>query len=185
MSAQPSRQNDRKPAALGRGIRSGLGALALGVPAALGLAACTSSVSAHHTSKAPTANHKTALGSSQAGLSRNADSLCAEVRTAAQAFGHLNLNSPASATSAAGTLNQDFSKLQQALRNVSAAGQKKGGPIESMVQETKLAVAEAKTSFAQFTKGNAGNAKTDFQTALRELRTAESYGHQANIRSCT
>lgn len=184
MSAQPSRQNDRNPAGLGRGLRSGLGVLALGVPAALGLAACSSSASAHHTSRAPAAKHKTALGSSNAGLSRNADSLCAEVRTATRDFGRLNLNSPSSATSAAGTLNQDFSKLQQALRNVSAAGQKKGGPLESMVQETKLAVAEAKTSFAQFTKGNAGNAKTDFQTALHELRTAESYGRQANIRSC-
>lgn len=185
MTAQPTRQNDRKPVGFGRSLRTSIGVLAIGVPAALGLAACGSSNNASNTTvKAPATTVKRSLNSSHSGSAHNLDALCAELSTATHDFSHLNLSSPSSVSSASSALNRDFNKLQRVLNNVSNAGQKNVGPVQSMKTEAKAALKEAKMSFSQFTKGNAGTAKQDFTTAVRDLKSAKNYGKKANIHAC-
>lgn len=185
MTAQQIRGNDRKPAGFRRSLRSSIGVLAIGVPAAFGLAACGSSNNASNTTvKAPATTVKRSLNASHAGTTHELDMLCAKLSTATHDFSHLNLSSPTSASSSSAALNTDFNKLQRALNSVSNAGEKKAGPVQSMETQARAALKEAKMSFAQLTKGNAGAAKSDFKTAVNDLESAKNYGKKANIHTC-
>jgi hypothetical protein len=183
MTPKPSSSDERNPLSYRRGLRS-FGVMALGVSAALGLAACGSSGNASGSNKSTTTT-KTALNSSHASSSsKDAGRLCAQVSTATKAFSKLNLSSPSSATSAEAVLSKDFSRLEGALHRVDAARLKPSGTESAMVNDVKTGIHDMNSAFAAFGKGNLGTAKTDFYAGLTELKAAKHYGSKANIRAC-
>lgn len=183
MTLKPPVNKERNQLPYRRGLRS-FGVLALGASAALGLAACGSSGSASGSNRSTTTLTTALKSSHSSSASKYARQLCAEVSSSTKAFGKLNLSSPSSATSAESTLSKDFNRLQSALHKVENSGQKNPGPVSTMVKDAKAGVRDMNNAFTQFGKGNLGNAKNDFKSGLKELKTAKKDGMKANLKAC-
>ncbi len=165
-----------------RSVRSLLGLVAIGAPAALGLGACSSTASSAATTSSAPATSKAPATSN--GLGRGANRLCSEISTAVRDFHHINLSSPSSVSDASTTINKDLQRLRATLHDISAAGQKTSGALGSMFSEAHAAVNEAQLAAAQLAKGNLGIAHGDFNLILRDVRAAKADGAKANIRAC-
>lgn len=172
---------DHHKARTGRSFRSTIGVLALGLPAALGLAACGSSNGASNTTVPPS----TALRSHHASTDRAADRLCTEVSTVVTGFKHLNLSSPSTAMAGAGKLSTEFNKLAKTLGTISRSHEQNLGSAQPLVTKTKAGVKAAEAAFGQFEKGKTATAHSDFNVARSDFMSAKAAGARAHIRGCS
>lgn len=157
-------------------------------------ALCAAAFAACGSSSGPSANSTTTVPSTTipattvpstttANATEQANTVCTDIQSAVSALKSVNLGSANSIQSHTNALASDMSNLNSAVSNYSAAPA--GSPIQKMDADVKTAISQGEAAASQISKGNAGNAKTDFQNMMTDLNNGRAAGAKANLSNCS